>query len=311
MKGLDGEGELVAMLDHVAEWCLDWYGEYQDGDQVDPVGADSGIVRVLRGNKQDASERAIAPWGYNRPAYRAGMPPKYGLPFLESDVSFRVVQAPPPESRPHPAEQSLFTLGVKQSTGMKQCGIHRRPPKPYFRKRYLVPSPPESSEGNNYERPEPQQEMRALALHPGLGGHQHNAALEVMANGDLLFMCYSCWTEYNPEVGFMAARLRVGEDQWEMPSIGFDLVGVNDHGPLLWSDGNQTHLFWAIQRSPRCPLSANSRHVRSLANGNPTRVGETALGLGGYYRATTGPLYSVQRASAALRSDSPSRPSRG
>ena len=121
-----------------------------------------------------------------------------------------------------------------------------------------MPSPPESSEGNNYERPEPQQAMQALAFHPGLGGHQHNAALEVMANGDLLFMSYSCWTEYNPEVGFMAARLRLGEDQWEMPSIGFDLVGVNDHGPLLWSDGNQTHLFWGNPKiaamAPRYPF---------------------------------------------------------
>jgi hypothetical protein len=253
LEGLEGVGKLVGMVDHVAEWCLDWYGEYRPENQIDPVGPETGLARVLRGNKQDVSNRTIAPWSYGRPAYRAAMPPAYGLPYIKSDVSFRVVEAPMPGTQPHPAELKLFALGVKQTTAGDAVAHPPTPGRPYFRKRYLVPSPPETAEGNNYERPGPQRMIEALALHPGFGGHQHNAALEVLPNGDVLFVAYTCWTEYNPEVGLMAARLRLGADQWEMPSYAFDLVGVNDHGPLLWTDGERTHLFWG---NPKLPSEA-------------------------------------------------------
>ncbi|MCA9112861.1 MAG: exo-alpha-sialidase, partial [Planctomycetaceae bacterium] len=80
--------------------------------------------------------------------------------------------------------------------------------------------------------------------------HHHSPALEVLSNGDLLMVAYSSWTEYNPEVALMAVRLRYGHDQWEMPSFGFDLPGVNDHAPLLWTDGDATHLFWGAPKLP-------------------------------------------------------------
>ena len=31
------------------EWCQDWYGNYSDDAQLDPVGAESSDLRVLRG----------------------------------------------------------------------------------------------------------------------------------------------------------------------------------------------------------------------------------------------------------------------
>ncbi len=250
LQGADGEGKLVGMLDDVVEWCLDWHGEYPADDQVDPVGPDSGLVRVLRGNKLDVSDRTLVPWGYGRPAYRAGMPEAFGLPYYRANVSFRIVQAPPPEGRPHPAELKLFSLGVKQSTAAIAGRFAPDVRRPYFRKRYLLPSPPETWEGNHYERPDFLRSMQALALHPGFGGHQHSPALEVLPNGDLLFVAYTSWTEYNPEVGLIASRLRLGHDEWEMPSYGFDLVGANDHAPLLWTEDGRTHLFWGNPKLP-------------------------------------------------------------
>jgi len=44
------------MHGNVWEWCWDWYGgDYPSGAQTDPLGASSGLLRVLRGGGWDSS----------------------------------------------------------------------------------------------------------------------------------------------------------------------------------------------------------------------------------------------------------------
>lgn len=60
---------LYDMHGNVLEWCADWYGGYAGGRRVDPQGAESGTVRVIRGGS----------WGYGpvfcRSAYRVRLRP--------------------------------------------------------------------------------------------------------------------------------------------------------------------------------------------------------------------------------------------
>ena len=60
------------MHGNVLEWCWDWFGSYLSGAQIDPTGAPSGPLRVLRGGcwlsiEQDL--RSANRYGYN-PYYR-------------------------------------------------------------------------------------------------------------------------------------------------------------------------------------------------------------------------------------------------
>ena len=81
-------------------------------------------------------------------------------------------------------------------------------------------------------------------LHPSFRHHNHSPGFAVLPNGDALLIIYSSDWEYEPEVSLIAARLRFGADEWDMPSPFLDTPGANDHAPLVWADGGQVWLFW-------------------------------------------------------------------
>lgn len=148
-------------------------------------------------------------------------------------IGFRLVQAPLPESDPWPAATPYVQQGVRRVYDYVRLGPD--PSIPYYRKRYLLPTPPENSSN---------EEIDALGFHPSFRSHQHSPGLEVMPNGDLLLVIYTSYREYEPGVSLIATRLRYGADEWDMPSRFMDFVGVNDHAPLLWNDRGTVYLFW-------------------------------------------------------------------
>ncbi|PYL01095.1 MAG: hypothetical protein DME19_02820, partial [Verrucomicrobia bacterium] len=146
-------------------------------------------------------------------------------------VGFRVVQADLASTKPEPMFEPFVRQGVKASIAQ----LKQAPDKPYFRKRHLLPIPPDNS---------PDEAIAAAGLPPSFRKHNHSPAFEVCPNGDLLLIIYTSYFEYEPGVSFMAARLRFGADEWDMPEPMFDTPDVNDHAPLLWTDWSWRGRMW-------------------------------------------------------------------
>jgi len=151
----------------------------------------------------------------------------------EPSIGFRIVQAPMPNSKPLPLKKPFVMQGIKQNTANVKRGPD--PQKPYFRKRYLLPIPPENVAKDA---------ILAAGLHPIFGRHTHDPGFEVCPNGDLFVVLYTSIYEDEPEVALIAARLRFGADEWDMPSPFIDCPDVNDVAPNLWNDAGKLFFFF-------------------------------------------------------------------
>ena len=227
------------------EWCMDWHGVYPDTEQIDPVGPSEGLCRVIRGGGLDR----VSELYHLRSANRAGFVPYFpSCELLEKStlgskaqlpVGFRVVVGAMPATQPLPSTKPFVQQCVNQDT--RYATTAPEPNKPYFRKRYLHPVPPENIPKVNRRRA-----MLLAGLHPGLQDHNHSPGMTVCSNGDVLAVYYSADhdNESAPEVGLIMSRLRFGEEQWDMPDMLIDLLDSNDHAPLLWNDNGTIYLFW-------------------------------------------------------------------
>ena len=239
---------VLNLLTGVMEWCLDWYGDYPEGDQEDPVGPEGGSAKIVRGGCLDAPTQ----WHteedlrrlYSRPSNRAAIAPAFGFfPGCVNKtgrhrIGFRVVQAPEPPSRPLPYSPPYIQHGVRKTAGYISRGPD--PKKSYLRKRYLLPTPPE-----NLTR----EAIDAAGFPPSFRFHNHSPALEVCPNGDLLMIIFSSYYEHEPETSLIGSRLRFGEEEWDFPSPFLQFPGANDTAPLLWNDGGVLHLFWGNRQA--------------------------------------------------------------
>ncbi len=255
----------------VAEWVADWHAAYPDTDERDPVGPATGFAKVIRGGGLDRRVPYYAR-AANRAAYAPAFPPAEARAALEAlartsappptsttsdgarpqlyarftrdrvnhqgqhGIGFRIVLADPPISSPRPVDAPFFEQAVKQGVADARRGavVDR----PYFRKRHLLPIPPENTPISDL------QTHRIVGLHPAMLRHQHSPGVTVAPNGDVIAVYYTSASETTPDVALMATRLRFGADAWDMPSLFLDFADANDHAPMLWTNGGTLRLFW-------------------------------------------------------------------
>lgn len=155
-------------------------------------------------------------------------------------IGFRVVCAPLPATAPTPAHTAFPNLGIAQSGPAANIGPSSA--RPWFRKRYLLPTPPENTPPNQLAA------FRTLGLPRAFLRHQHSPGLEVASNGDVIFVSFTAVSETDPDVALMTTRLRFGADAWDPPDLFLDLPDIDDHAPMLWNDAGTLWFVWGANK---------------------------------------------------------------
>jgi len=202
---------LYDMHGNAEEWCYNWYGPYDNKEQVNPVGRVDGDFKVTRGGSHGTEIY------YLRSANRMAT-----LPEDKSwMIGFRVVLGELPQTKPLPVPPlEVHQTNVKQE--IPPAPKDYDPTKPYFKGPRQYVKIPLDSNG------------------PMFSHHNHDPALVACPNGDLLAIWYTCVEEPGRELGLLASRLRYGQEEWEPASPFWDVPDRNDHAPSLWFDGEDT-----------------------------------------------------------------------
>jgi formylglycine-generating enzyme required for sulfatase activity len=291
----------VVIGEGTPEWVADWYGPYPSAPLVDPTGPLHGYFRVVRGggldfrksgapsdrssspgskSKPDETYPAMAPY-FMRSANRASMAPSYAS--SESNIGFRVVQAPMPEPNPSSASHYFFWTDVKQTPIDIAEGPD--PAKPFYHLHELFP--------NLNSQSMPDVGWR-IGLARGLGVNYHNSAVQVLANGDVVAAYYNTpHNEDDPDQTVMVMRRRAGAEEWDIPEPWPTFADAACAAPVFWNDRGRLWLFFGFPRLIGAPPFAFTTSNDNGAAWSPIEFPHFTAPIGRY---VSQPVNSIVRA---------------
>lgn len=209
------------MHGNVAEWCLDIYGPYESGQQTDPLGRESGDVRVVRGWSFQ-STKPIDNKRFLRCANRSGQLPDDANRY----TGFRVVIGEMPSSKLLPAIVQPYQRDVRQ-VPLRKAGLD--PAKPFFK---------------SYSKEGAGPLMANDSWGPIFNKWNHFSAICVCPNDDLLAVWYTTVNESGRECSQAVSRLRAGAEKWDPVCSFFTIPDVNCHAPVLFTAGKRIYHFF-------------------------------------------------------------------
>jgi formylglycine-generating enzyme required for sulfatase activity len=255
------------------EWVADWYGPYQPGTQIDPVGAASGYTKVVRGGgldyrktggkgrdgkvTQDLNVPATAPY-FSRAANRASLAPAFTT--KRGNVGFRVVQAGPVITKPTPAKKFFFETAVKQTGLLGGAPVSGPDPsKPWYHTREMF---------QNLQGKSMPDVGWKVGLEPGLGINYHNSAIQMLPNGDMLAAFYNTPNkEDDPDQTVMTLRRRAGSEEWDFAEPYPDFADAANAAPVIWNDKAHPGKVWMFWGFPRLIGAGPFCYATSTDNG--------------------------------------------
>lgn len=236
------------MHGNVAEWCLDWYGPYEGGEQTDPLGRVDGDCRVFRGGFHSSMIRFLR--SANRGSWVTNS--------ASNRIGFRVVQGELPNGKPLPVappplnardvsqmvrssavRSSAFRQSASEDSANNQgAGDANNRLKAELRTTELRTA--EQPDETLFDGPKPFVRIPDGSVGPVFVSQNHSPSITECPNGDLLAVWFSTLGETDLTTSNAASRLRFGAQEWEPASPFWDAQDVNDHAPKIWWDGDKT-----------------------------------------------------------------------
>ncbi len=191
----------------VEEWCLDWYGAYEAGDQTNPGGPDGGEFRVTRGGSHHT------PVEFLRSANRMAMLPTD----RHSLTGFRIV-----ESDTKPVYHKAQPDQAERLSGARMDWTAQRVATPVFMSPIPFVIAPDSLSGVPFY------------------SHNHQPAITWCDNGDLLAIWFSANAENGREMVVLSSRFHPGAEGWTAARMFYKVPDRNMTGSSLLNDGKGT-----------------------------------------------------------------------
>ena len=215
----------------VEEWVYDWYGPYQEGDSIDPVGYKTGNFKVCRGGSHNNHVQ------HTRSANRMSSAINDHHYFL----GFRVVRVPEGRKLKTPVlEQPIRPWAKNVSQKKYQWGKDSKDP--FFSLTSMYELVPLKKDGSQYGTKEQLIQFgfdpdnnKPLLTGP-LYDHNHSPTICWSQNGDILVSWFSGESEIGTELTLLASRGKRQSDgtlKWTPPAQFLKAADRNMHSSNL------------------------------------------------------------------------------